>query len=69
MSYKNKYLNKYRFGVENGNPLQHFCLENPKDRGAWQATAHRITESDMTDLLSISTDCNLFYKDIQYNML
>ena len=22
----------------NGNPLQYFCLENPMDRGAWQAT-------------------------------
>ena len=25
-------------GVGNGNPLQHFCLENSMDRGAWQAT-------------------------------
>ena len=23
---------------ENGNPLQYSCLENPMDRGAWQAT-------------------------------
>ena len=23
-----------------GNPLQYFCLENPMDRGAWQATVH-----------------------------
>ena len=23
-----------------GNPLQYPCLENPIDRGAWQATAH-----------------------------
>ena len=22
-------------GVGNGNPLQYFCLGNPKDRGAW----------------------------------
>ena len=22
-------------GEENGNPLQHFCLKNPTDRGAW----------------------------------
>ena len=22
----------------NGNPLQYSCLENPMDRGAWQAT-------------------------------
>ena len=25
----------------NGNPLQYSCLENPTDRGAWQATIHR----------------------------
>ena len=28
---------------ENGNPLQYSCLENPVDRGAWQATVHRLT--------------------------
>ena len=22
-------------GEGNGNPLQYFCLENPRDRGAW----------------------------------
>ena len=27
-----------------GNPLQFSCLENPMDRGAWQATAHRVTK-------------------------
>ena len=26
-----------------GNPLQYSCLENPVDRGAWQATVHGIT--------------------------
>ena len=37
-------------GVGNGNPLQYSCLENPMDRGAWQAAVHRVTkESDMTD--------------------
>ena len=25
-----------------GNPLQYSCLENPKDRGAWQATVHGV---------------------------
>ena len=33
----------------NGNPLQYFCLENPMDRGAWQATVQGVAkESDMT---------------------
>ena len=32
-------------GEGNGNPLQCSCLENPKDRGAWRATVHGVTES------------------------
>ena len=27
-------------GEGNGNPFQYSCLENPMDRGAWQATVH-----------------------------
>ena len=29
----------------NGNPLQSSCLENPMDRGAWQATVHGVAKS------------------------
>ena len=36
-------------GEGNGNPLQHSCLENPTDRGAWPATVHRVAESDTTE--------------------
>ena len=37
-------------GEGNDNPLQYSCLENPKDRGAWQATVHRVKkESDTTE--------------------
>ena len=36
---------KFLPGVGNGNPLQHSCLENPMDKGAWQATAHGVTKS------------------------
>ena len=32
-------------GDGNGKPLQYSCLENPLDRGAWQATAHGATKS------------------------
>ena len=32
----------------NGNPLQHFCLENSMDRGAWQAIVHRAMTSTFT---------------------
>ena len=28
-----------------GNPLQHSCLENLLDRGAWQATVHGVAKS------------------------
>ena len=37
-------------GEGNGNPLQYSCLENPMDRGAWQAKVHRVTESDTTEV-------------------
>ena len=29
----------------NGNPLQYSCLEDPMDKGAWQAAVHRVTQS------------------------
>ena len=29
----------------NSNPLQHSCLENAMDRGAWQATVQRFAKS------------------------
>ena len=32
-------------GWGNGNPLQYSCLENPKDRGAWQTTVHGVAQS------------------------
>ena len=32
-------------GVGHGNPFQYFCLENPMNRGAWQAPVHRVTKS------------------------
>ena len=32
-------------GRGHGNPLQHSCLENPMDRGAWWAMVHRLLKS------------------------
>ena len=32
-------------GGEHCNPLQYFCLGNPMNRGAWQATVHGVTKS------------------------
>ena len=30
-------------GEGNGNPFEYSCLENPMDRGAWQATVHGVS--------------------------
>ena len=32
-------------GGRHGNLLQYSCLESPIDRGAWQATVHRVAKS------------------------
>ena len=34
-------------GGGRGNPLQYSCLENPTDRGAWQATVDRVAKSQI----------------------
>ena len=42
------------FGRGHGIPLQYASLENPKDRGAWWVTVHRVTKSQ-TRLKQLST--------------
>ena len=32
-------------GGGHGNSIQYSCLENPMDRGAWQAIVHGVTKS------------------------
>ena len=32
-------------GEGNGNPFWYSCLENPMDRGVWQATVHRVAKN------------------------
>ena len=34
-------------GEGTGYPLQYSCLENSMNRGAWQATVHGVTQSQM----------------------
>ena len=36
-----------RPGEGNGNPFQCSCLGNPKDRGAWWATVHKVAKSQI----------------------
>ena len=47
-------------GEGNGNPLQYSCLENPMDRGAWQAAAHGVEKSRTQ--LSVHVQLSTWYK-------
>ena len=39
----------FNSGEGDGTPLQYPCLENPMDGGAWKASVHGVTKSDMTE--------------------
>ena len=46
-------------GEGKGNPLQYSYLENPMDRGVWQATVHGVAKgSGTTQQLDNKIDCN-----------
>ena len=47
-------------GGGHGNLLQYSCLENPMDRGAWQATVHRVTKRQ-TRLKCLSKQASFFF--------
>ena len=47
-------------GGGHGNSLQYSCLENPMDRGAWQDTVYRVTQSK-TRLMELSTQGVLLF--------
>ena len=47
-------------GGGHSNPLQYSCLENPMDRGAWQTTVHKVTESDTIEALSTHTSSSAY---------
>ena len=48
LNYSNKVLIYSRYEEGNDSPLQYSCLENPRDRGAWQGRK----ESDTTEGLN-----------------
>ena len=52
-------------GGGHGNPLVYFSLENPMDRGAWQAMIHRVTKSQ-TQLNRLSIAQHRNRKAIKY---
>ena len=45
-------------GGGHGNPLQYSCLENPMDRGAWQATIHSVAKG-LTQLKRLSMHAHI----------
>ena len=49
-------------GEGNGSPLQHSCLENPMDGGAWQATVYGVAKSQtgLSDFTSLhyTSECS-----------
>ena len=49
-----------------GNPPQYSCLENPMDRGPWQATVHGVTKSQ-TRLQRIRTQASAFSEATKRN--
>ena len=50
-------LSYTQIGEGNGTPLQHSCLENPMDGGAWWAAVHGVAKSRtrLSDFLSLFT--------------
>ena len=49
-------------GGGSGNPLQYSCLENPMDRGAWQAKVYRASKSQ-TRMKQLSTRMMFTFQD------
>ena len=46
-------------GEGNGSPLQHSCLENPRDRGVWWAAVSGVAQS-WTRLKRLSSTLSLY---------
>ena len=57
----------WHIGEGNGNPLQCYCLENPRDGGAWWAAVCGFAQSQ-TRLQWLSSS-NWWYVPIHFNLL
>ena len=55
-------------GGGHGNPLQHSCLENPTDRGAWRATVHGVAQSQ-TRLKRLAHTRAAAASDLQHSLI
>ena len=58
-------------GEKNRNPLQYSCLENPMDRGAWQATVLGIARvgHDLALAFDVATKVQYFDSDQVYFLM
>ena len=54
-------------GGGHGNPLQYCCLENPRDRGAWQVAVHRVTKSNLARMHTYTCMCIHTYNSYIYH--
>ena len=48
-------------GGEHGDSLLYSCLENPKHRGIWWATVHRVTKS-LTQLKGLNMHAKMVFR-------
>ena len=70
-----KVLHSANCGEGNGNPLQYSCLENPRDRGAWQAAVHGIVRvghnlvSKPPPLITLLHVCVCAYAYVYYHLV
>ena len=53
-------------GGGHGNPLQYSCLENPMDRGAWQAIVHRVANSQTQSKQQSTDTCTQNLLELSY---
>ena len=56
-------------GEENGNPLQYSCMQNPMDRGSWQATPCKVSQSWTQLSKHNKKKCTYFMDIVSENIL